>query len=465
LVGTSHTFPIPAWGEGETLYATVTALNGVNIESAAVSSDGMTLNTADPSPPTGLTVADTPNDNGGSLTATWAASGSPDVVSYQVSYRVQGTQAWTDLNVGADLSAVITGLQNSPVTYEVTVAAIDFNGQASPENPLEESQAHDNLAPILDEMKVVIGQNKPGTHDTVQGMTGASNEPSVFVYVFDRDLSNPNKQLINSVLSGVDGSFSLLGIGDNQYGQIWIQLVDAAGNSSITKVFGNDIVAPNAPTLKKVEATCVTDPCRVELNWQDNGPDTAYYKIGYVASPEIRTMELTSTSAALDLTADKSYTFRVYAYDQYGNESAPSNDLNVRLTRGVKTTATVVNGQQVTKTTPVSGAREVIYAEKDSFSGTLVPKANAQGNSDGDSDNAAVNGSDETASTEADSQDWARILIVVLLLLVIAGSFYALSRSVKEPIPAATPVVTEEAAPKTRKRKTGRRRGRPRRRT
>src|SRR5690606_25513633 len=88
-VGTAHSFSSLSLSEGTKYYVTVKAINGAGIEVVA-SSDGVTLDTAIPNQPTGLTVVDTPNDNGGSLDLSWSASSSLDVIGYQLNYREVG---------------------------------------------------------------------------------------------------------------------------------------------------------------------------------------------------------------------------------------------------------------------------------------------------------------------------------------------------------------------------------------
>jgi len=449
---------------GQTYFVAVKAINEVSLASAWRYSDGATHQA--PATPMLSTVTDVPSDNGGQVELTWNAVEGAE--TYQTQYRLLGTSVWVTGPTSETASVIVAGLLSRTTSaenlYEFQVMATGFNGLVSGYSDVRTGQALDNLAPVLDVTKVIVGQNNPGTTDTVTGSTGAVSEANTTVYVFNRHPSETDKVLINSVMGHTDGGFSLMGIGDNLYGQIWIQVVDQAGNSSDPKSFSNDIVAPNAPSLVKVEANCVSDPCRVQLNWVDNGPDTAYYKVGYVASPETRTLALSSTSAVLDLTADKHYTFRVYAYDKYGNESARSNEISIRLTPGVRTVAEFIDGKQVTKTYAVLGAREVWNSKggMEVLKGYVAPPAQAHdGQADGDQDNSS--GSSQDGKVDADNQDWVRIFIVVLLLLIIAGSFYALSRSIRDNGTAAA-ATTVADKPTATKRQAGARKAAPKRR-
>jgi hypothetical protein len=356
-------------------------------------------------------------------------------------------------------------LQNAPASYDFRVLAISFNTLSTLSSNSLPAQALDNLAPIIDHAKVIVAQNKPGNADTVAGLPAASNEPDVTVTLLSAAPGDPTAVVISSVISATDGSWPALGIGDNLYGQVWLQLTDAAGNLSIPLKLTNDIVGPTAPELNHATANCPNDTCRVNLGWQAGSADTASYVVNYtVDGVSHQTFALTTTSLALDLVTGKTYQFAVIGYDQFGNPSSTSNTFTVTLTRGVITTVNLVNGGPVTTTEAIPGALEVTTASvpKASRPAVFVPRAEA----------ATPTGETPLATNQPlvqdsnNSHDWIRIFVVVILLLIIAGSFYALSRSVQE-----TP---EEVFDKARNEKkataTGsaakrrrRRRGKPRR--
>jgi len=425
---TTHSFAIPAgWLENETYFVSVKAVNGVNLESKATSSDGITLNTADPEPPTNLTAADQPDDNGGSIRLDWVASISADVTSYQVNFRKLGEVPWQMLNVGMATNAVVSGLENAPATYEFTVEAVDFNSQHSLPTATVTAQAHDNLAPVINATKVTVNQNRPGNNDSVVGAEGAANEPGVTVNILSRLPGDPSAILINSVLSNADGSFPALGIGDNQYAAVWLQLVDAAGNGSIALELSNDIIGPQPATLQRLKASCPTEICRTEIGWSANSPDSAFYQVGYRKdTQDQRTLELTQTTVLLDLAAGETYEFRVYAFDGFGNPAGPSNSFLVALVKGVITTVKWENGSQVTITETISGSLETLSDEIVETGEAFVPSARAAEKSA-----RAPETRVEPTSNQASNQDWVRIFVVVILLLIVAGSFYALSRTLQ----------------------------------
>ncbi|MDP3993093.1 MAG: lamin tail domain-containing protein [bacterium] len=409
-----------------TFYTLIKPVNGAGIVGAIKASDGFTIDILNPATPPGLAVIDVPSDNGGSLKATWTASTSVDDITYQLNYREFGETIWTSVSAGTDLEKIVTGLFNDPTDYEFTVEAIDFNAQHSIPSAIVKATALDNLVPVIDTNKVVINQNKPGTADTVAGLVGAANEPEVAVVLLSAAPEDPTAIIIGAVLSNPDGSWPAIGIGDNQYSQVWLVLIDEGDNTSLPLKLTNDIVGPTAPILVKAVANCESATCRVTLNWLAGSTDTASYKVLYTVDGVTNTtFEVSTTSMALDLISGKSYLFKIVGYDQYGNPSLESNVFSIALTKGVKTTVT----SSGTTTEGISGASAV--------STTSAPKAApAQFAPTVKAAEPVVETPTEpstplVADTE-NSRDWVRILVVVVLLLIIAGSFYALSRSVQE---------------------------------
>ena len=429
VLATTVTFP---GAESTKYYSLVRPVNGAGTVGEIKASDGFIVNSLPPSAPSGVVAVDTPNDNGGSIDVSWTQSTSPDVVSHQVNYRVTGNTIWQSVNVGLVSNRTITGLLSSPVTYEFTVTAVDFSGQVATSSPIVIGKALDNLVPIIDANKVVVAQNKPGSADTVSGVSGASNEAPVTVTLLSAVPGDPTAVIIGSVMSNADGSFPAIGMGDNKYAQVWLQLTDASNNLSLPLKLSNDIAGPAAPVLNKAVAKCESIPCRVNLEWQAGSTDTSSYKVVYtVDGVEHQTFEVTATSMAMDLATGKSYLFKVLGFDQYGNPSTASNVFSITLTKGVKTTAVLTNGKQVTTTEAISGSLEVkttpVSAPKPAPA-QFAPKVKA---AEPVVETPSAPNPPLVADTE-NSRDWVRILVVVVLLLIIAGSFYALSRSVQE---------------------------------
>lgn len=428
---TTTTFTIPSWSENQLLYVLVKAINGVDIESAIRVSDGITLNTLAPNPPSGLAASDTPSDNGGSITVSWNPSTSLDVTNYELSYRQVGVTAWTVVNVGLTTIKVVSNLSNAPVSYQFVLVAIDFNSQRSEEVRPVTAEARDNLAPVINRAQVVLAQNKPGTIDTIRGLASASSESLATVNLLDRDPALPGVVLLGSVPAAVDGSFAMLGFGDNKSAVVWLQLVDAAGNTSKAESFSNDVVAPAAPQLNRLTASCATATCRVNLDWAAGTTDAKTFKVVYTSKGvEKRTMELSSPSVALDLPCGETFDFWVLAYDAAGNESAKSNVFSaVRLTPGVKTIVTLEDGQSRTRTEAIAGSNAARTAAASGTSSFLKPVAKA---AEPTSTATAEPTASPTAETDGANSDWVRIFVVVVLLLIVAGSFYALSRTFQD---------------------------------
>jgi len=458
VFSTSHTFALIALSltEGETYFAQVTPINGAGIKGTPVLSDGFTIDTVDPATPANLAAQDVPNDNGGAVKLSWDASVSMDVFDYQVNYRKVGSGLWLSQNTGGPIELVISGLENSPSTYEVTVQAVDFNGQKSPPSPIVIAVALDNLSPVIDGSKVTVSQNRPGTDDTLSGQAGAVNEPGSTINVFDRNPADPGAVIIGSVVSNPDGSWAAIGIGDNQHAMVWLQAVDLSGNTSTAESFDNDIVGPAPATLERLRAECPGEICRVGVSWSPNSADTSFYQLGYrIGSVETRTFDLVGTSVQLDLASGVTSEFVVYAFDEHGNEALPSNKFIVTLVRGVITTVVLIGGNPVISTEAISGSREVIEASADEVASPLasfVPRAEAASGEQEPEQEPLI----ETST----NRDWVRILIVIILLLIVAGSFWAISRSLQ-----STPEEAFDKAKKSRRATGGkkRRRGRPRR--
>ncbi len=433
--------------EGMKYEARVRATNGVGITGAWEDSDDIVVDTVNPAPPTMVVVSDVANDNGGSLKASWKASTSVDEITYQLNYRRVGDSTWTPVDISPTLEKTISGLQNAPTSYEFTVEAIDFNSQRSapsavvtgqalvnlvPINPVPINPVPIVLVPIIEASKIVVSQNKPGLDDTVAGQAGATNKPKVVVTLLSALPGNPASTVIGSVMSNADGSFAAIGIGDNKYDQVWLQLTDTSNNLSLPLKLSNDIVGPAAPVLNNAASKCQSDTCRVSLDWQAGSIDTTSYKVVFsVDGVDQQTFEVTATSMAMDQPTGKSYLFKVIGFDQYGNPSLPSNVFSIALTNGVKTTVGPAGGQPVTTTEAISGSRAIrstTVPPSPAAPAQFVPKVKA-------AELVVESPSASTPPLVADaenSRDWVRILVVVVLLLVIAGSFYALSRSVQE---------------------------------
>ncbi len=429
----------------------VRATNGVGITGAWEDSDDIVVDTQAPLAPTNVTVTDTPNDNGGTVRVLWDRSVSIDEITYEVAYKETGSAAApTIVNAGSANEVTISGLKtnnNTPVIYQFVVTALDFSSLRSP-SALGTGFALDNQAPILEETKVTLNQNRFGAVDTIHGAPGAVSESST-VFVFDRQPSEPGAILLNSIDSRSDGGFDGLSIGDNLQSKVWLTLLDKSGvASSQAKSFTNDIAGPNAPTLLSAESECVGDNCPVTLRWADNGPDSATYQlVRKSGESEILTTELTSTATVVDLPTDANWEFSVLALDKFGNKSVRSNKIAIQLTKGVRTTATFQNNQVITKTQAITtGSGAVAKTQITAPLSALVARAQAAAPVVSAPSAASASPIDliATATQVANGQIAGQTtnpseqtptgpnrtrIFAIILLVIVAGSFYALRRS------------------------------------
>lgn len=410
---------------GESTTFAVRAVDSNGNLSAPATSNSVVRNT--PLAPVLGDVVNQPDSvNSGKVKATlnWAEVDTDPTLSYEISYKPVDS-ALTEMVTTSAKTLEISNLESN-LQYQYSVVAVYVDGSSNEYRSIQSNVVLDKV-PTLDRAKIALLQNKPGTDDSLSGLAGAVNFGSA---VEINVLTGDPKELLDSQTSNVDGSFAhSVVLGDNKYGKVWIQLIDEiSGKSSQAYEFTNDIVAPNAPTLTKLVSKCETDTCRVELSWTDNGPDTVKYQVGYtVDGVETRTVDLTSTSVQTDLAAGKSYKYVVYAYDVAGNVSVASNFFEDTLIKGIQTEINLVNDLPVVTKTALEGSN-VTSVTSVSTSKPLSFVAPVQA-----SDNQpSTEGTDTETKTEAAKQDWVRIFVVVVLLLIVAGGFYALSRTFKE---------------------------------
>ncbi len=101
-----------------------------------------------PLPVTGLSAADVPADEGGSIRIEWDASTEADVVTYHLYRRQRDLQTFIPLvTLGGMTTWIDTGLENG-VVYEYAVTALDAAGQESDLCAPAVATATDDLAPL-----------------------------------------------------------------------------------------------------------------------------------------------------------------------------------------------------------------------------------------------------------------------------------------------------------------------------
>jgi hypothetical protein len=142
-------------------------------------------------------------------------------------------------------------LENQRFYYVVT--AVDKAGNESPLSSLVSVVVPDITPPAIDRQYVNIVNSAPGSQDFVYGEAGAISEGGLTVKVFIRFgiPGGPSGSWlqIGSVVSGADGSFPLVFIGDNLSRDVRIVAMDAEGRTATEDFLrSNDIDAPAAPS-------------------------------------------------------------------------------------------------------------------------------------------------------------------------------------------------------------------------
>lgn len=351
-------------------------------------------------------------------------------------------------NVAANLTATSFAGLTIGVRYHATIVAVDDqSNQAS-------VRAGTWNVPVLDPTKISVSQNKPGSNDVVVGQATASDQPGTII-AYSQNPSDPNVEnnpvfQIATTTINADRSFGPISIGDNLYATVWLQAVDQFQNVSLPLQLSNDIVAPNGPTLTNLSASCPAT-CQVTLNWQDHGPDTLAFQVGYTINngTQQRSLLLTTPTATLTLPTG-AYDFVVFALDAAGNVSLPSNNFHAELTAGVITTISLQNGTPITQTTALPGAKETktVRLATALFGATKVEAAAPRiiGSTTTKTGVSATPKPNTTSAAVSTNSDWSKIGFVVVLLLVIAAGFYWLSRSFDDEITPPPPIAS---APKT----------------
>ncbi len=122
---------------------------------------------------------------------------------------------------------------------------------------------------------------------------------------------------------------------------------------------GNTTVVPLAPT--GLTATVVSTT-QVKLNWTDNATNETGYKIQRkTGNGNFTDIASTGTDITthddLGLTANTSYTYRVYAFNNAGNSIQYSNEVTVNTDGSVPNQSSVTIGTQIWSTKNLSVAR------------------------------------------------------------------------------------------------------------
>ena len=281
-----------------------------------------------PAAPTGLTA--TAGDQGVSLD--WADNTEPDLAGYNVYRSLTPGGPYTKVNgslvTTSDYSD--TGLING-TTYYYVVKAVDTSDNesaASAEASATPSATGDTTPPAPPS-----GLNATAGDESVSLDWADNAEPDLAGYDVYRSTTpgGPYTKVNGSLVTTSDYSDTGLSNGTTYY--YVVKAVDTSGNESAasaevsaTPKAPADTTPPAAPT----GLTAAAGNRKVSLNWDDNTEsDLAGYRVyrqkangAWPSSPLAK-----PSNSAFDVTGlknDKTYTFRVTAYDQAGNESDPS---------------------------------------------------------------------------------------------------------------------------------------------
>ncbi len=273
----------------------------------------------------------------------------------------------------------------------------------------------------------------------------ASSDAVTYNLSYQRVDGSGTPTLINNVLTN---SYTVTGLDPLASYNFSVTAVDKNGNLSTAETAigqGLDNLPPEPPVISSVSSTCPTSTCQVTLNWTALDSDTVAYQVAYtVDGVTTRTMKITSTSLVLALPANKAYVLTVYSFDAAGNMSVESNQIIEAPVYNAPVVKTIAKKKSVIAkvTTPATA----LAASPIPTSNTTAPATSAPTVSD---------------STGASGNDWLRITVIVVVLLAVAGGFYALSRSFADK--DSKPVARQKTLPtkKTEATQVKRGRGRP----
>lgn len=347
---------------------------------------------------------------------------------------------------------------------DLTFVAVEGSGAVS--MPVTVQVTHDNIAPVaVDASRVDMRSNQPGTADTIEGMAGAAEAGTLLSMYSDALLMH---QIGTTVTVPANGSFPLVNLGDNKYGQIYIRLVDLASNASVTTVITNKIAFENPSNGIGVYAVSVSQT-QAKLAW--NPVDGAVnYRIKYRTANGTYSAAMSvcnsgvsscpSEVTLINLQAGTAYVLAVAAVDAYGNE-APYTEFAFQTQQPVPAMTTVIPASATpdTEATPAVTRRVQSDPTPDTVVDPAPTTTPTPENEEGE----------VKSTTEEVSQNWTPWIVLATLLGIAAlatlGYFYwfggaageaalASAQSAKERAEAnAKKNGTEKSAPKEGKDK------------
>lgn len=312
-------FNITGLTNGQTYSMTVKAKDAAgNVSSASTALSITTLDTSDPTAPTGVTSS---NVTETSATLSWtAATDNVGVTSYEVFKN--GTSIGSTSNTSFEVTGLTAGQ-----TYSMTVKAKDAAGNVSLASTAHSLTTADTTAPSTP--NGLSSSNITYTGFTVS-WTAASDNVGVTSYEVYLDGSNEPV----GTTSGT--SFNVTGLNASTAYSVTVKAKDGAGNASsassslsvTTSEYVVDNSAPSVPSGLTISGATGTS---LTLSWTastDTGSGVASYEV-FVDGVSVSTTSATTIELS-GLTEYTNYSLTVKAKDAANNESEASTALSTK---------------------------------------------------------------------------------------------------------------------------------------
>ncbi|MDH5527574.1 MAG: hypothetical protein OEY97_09740 [Nitrospirota bacterium] len=319
---------------GQTFFYAVAAFDGTSESPLSVEATATSVDNLIPVIPTGLTVVDTPGDNGGSLSLNWTPSTSPDVTEQRIKRSTSPGGFYTQVQViagNATATWTDTGLING-VTYYYVIEA--FDGLSVSGNSAEAFAAPvDNVAAVAPTALTaadVAGDNGGAIRlNWTPSISAGVTEQRVYRSV----VSGSGYVLVGTIPGNVTTTWDDTTVAKSVTYFYVIRAVDGGGeslNSVEATATAIDNITPAAPTGVAAADTPTDNGGSITLNWiLSTDVDVTEQRIyrsatsgsGYVLTGTVGSA--VTTFADTGLTNGTAYFYVVTAFDG-ANESANS---------------------------------------------------------------------------------------------------------------------------------------------
>jgi fibronectin type 3 domain-containing protein len=332
--------------DGITYYYVVTAgdevpnESGYSNEASASSSD----NLAPPATPTGLTVTDVPNDEGGALNITWNANTEPDLDHYTLYSNKTGSWAVVAEILAGTEYYVDTGLTDG-TRYYYNISASDDVPNESLQSATANGVPADNLPPVAP--TGLTAADHPGDEGGAIDLNWNDNtETDLDHYDVYRSTTSggPYTWLAETAVSEYTDSTTTDGI---TYYYV-VTASDEVPNESEYSDEANASSSEDIPPANPTGLTAADHPNdeggAIDLNWNDNTEtDLDHYDVyrsttsggPYTWLAETAVSEYTDSTT----TDGTTYYYVVTASDEIPNESGYSNEANASSSDNLAPTA------------------------------------------------------------------------------------------------------------------------------